>query len=251
MSKFFCEMAERRERGLESFISAEFGGDIEDILNPYTLHNKKAFLKYLKYIQLLEDYEYMLEQAPISQLSCSRVIKESNYRHDIESILVSEDLFSFKHCDYGYKGEVFIDKINGQLALVDRGIYQENRSFLIGNEVIPKFLDHQKKQTLILVQGQPEKAYQLIGARNAIYGDICKKDDYKTLGFYKELYREIEKYFFDNPDQWYWKGSSIYTGFITPSILGNSDVLFPTIYVTADKYVTADNAPHQYSKIVK
>lgn len=173
----------------------------------YNIARQELYLQFLKDLGILynkkiyvnantKSYKALIEESQIPTLSICRLLKESS--SNIVSYLVSSN--------YNIRNPFNIVGFNGHLLVYN------NKTWLIGvdNELNPYLKSKQdakichaydnlnfiKQKTLIFIQGQPERAFSLVGSEyDTAFGDVYDSDDKETSCFYNELYYYMLDYY--------------------------------------------------------
>lgn len=173
----------------------------------YNIARQELYLQFLKDLGILynkkiyvnastKSYKALIEESQIPALSICRLLKEAS--SSIVSYLVSSN--------YNTCNPFNIVGFNGHLLVYD------NKTWLIGiNDELNPYLkskqeakicyayDHfnfMQQHTLIFIQGQSERAFNLVGSEyDTAFGDVYDSDDKETICFYNELYYYMLDYY--------------------------------------------------------
>lgn len=154
-----------------------------------TPSKRDLFFKYLESEGLVPGKNYsILEVAPNILLSQSLLISKK-YADLYKQFLVSRrfkkdyDLIYSTGEVKGIKGIVECEDANLKVVPDKKGF----RSFYTIFQAEPF--------DTLLIQGQPEEAFNLINAKKyLLFGDVCEIDDRETRDFYKDLLNAIQRY---------------------------------------------------------
>lgn len=154
-----------------------------------TAEKRDLFFKYLEKEGLVPNHNYrILEVAPNVFLSQSLLIAEK-YGELYKQFLVSS---RFKK-DYG----LFCP--TGEVKGVKGTVECENADLIVrpDKKNIRTFCSVFSAEPFdtLLIQGQPEEAYNLFRTRQyLLFGDVCEKGDRETRDFYSDLFNTIRRY---------------------------------------------------------
>lgn len=176
----------------------------------YNIARQELYLQFLKDMGILcmnekydkkryvnaktKNYKFFIEEAQIPALSICRLLRESGI---ISSYLYSPNYDVRNPFDIvGFNGHLLVYNWKTMAVGFDRelgfGYRGENYSFRHTFDKLP----YGSSKTLIFIQGQPERAFSLIGSEyDTAFGDVYDSDDVETKCMYDELYCYMEDYY--------------------------------------------------------
>lgn len=172
----------------------------------YNIMKQKLFLEYIKKKRILyrdwgdsDHYKYVIEEANNPALSLCRVAKEDPLGKRwqlISQSYATNNIFGISGCN----GHLIVDEKEGTKFLgfySAKHLYESNEDNYDDHKHILSLPNN--TYTLIVVQGHPEFAFNLVPSEyDTLFGDVYAKDDKDKAAFYEELRYFMRDYYEEN-----------------------------------------------------